>query len=199
MHLKYSCPTKSVHHSLCSSQLPSYSVHQRQTEMRQCLVYHDLHCWSPTLATNAGWVHDLEGLIHCYALTLAKKEGILWGNAFSLAAGRPSSVLPGTTAMALPEAALQRWMFSTSPNKTLLLAPDWCFTKAVLTSTWAALHRSHPSDFLFCVKATEEMEEFSKQLRNLWFMIIPAWEILKVRDLRFSSIFKQSLPKTDVS
>lgn len=39
------------------------------------------------------------------------------------------------------------------------------------------------------MKAAEEMEEFLKQLRYL-FYDIPAWEFLKVRDLRLSLIFK---------
>lgn len=68
----------------------------------------------------------------------------------------------------------------------------WCSIATVLNSTWAALHRSSLSDFrlsFLCEGNRRDGGVFKAAPISL-FYDIPAWEFLKVRDLRFSSIFK---------
>ena len=59
----------------------SYSMHQRKTEMRRCLVYPDLNCASPNFSERrlGTWFKEV---INCCAWTLPKQEEIFWGNTF---------------------------------------------------------------------------------------------------------------------
>lgn len=101
---------------------------------------------------------------------------------------------PGTCATALPAAALQMWMFSTSTKqiKPLCWSRALRFYGAVLYSTWAALHRSSLSDFKLSFPSEDSRRDGGvfKAAQISLFHDIPAWEFLKVRDLRFSLIFK---------
>lgn len=89
----------------------------------------------------------------------------------------------------LPEAALQRRIPGTSWNQPLTLEP----LSDVLQNQFWTPPEQHFIEvafqilgFLVGVKAAEEMGEFLKELRYPCVTTPPAWEFLKVRDLKFS-------------